>query len=440
MLVLVLACGCAPTAPAADESQAGPAPPVVAERLAIHGQFTYVEQETDSFTAPYSGTNSLSPDQGRETTDATLFLGARLWRGAEIWINPELDQGFGLHDTLGVAGFPSGEAYKIGKNQPYFRLPRLFIRAAVDLAGDRETIEPNANQLGGERSVNRWVFTVGKLSVTDIFDSNQYAHDPRADFLNWAAVDAGSFDYAADAWGYTVGAAAEWYQGAWTMRMGVFDLSNVPNSVHLDPGFHEFQMVAELEKRHTILNRPGKVMVTLFDSRGRMGLLDSAVALAEATQQPVDIAAVRQYRGRLGASLNFEQQLTNDLGLFARVGKAAGNVEAYEFSDIDRSVAAGLSLKGSLWHRAHDTVGVAGIDNGISAARERFLAAGGLGILVGDGQLPHPGPEEIIETYYEATLSPPIQLTLDYQWIDHPAYNLDRGPVSVFAVRFHAQF
>jgi high affinity Mn2+ porin len=440
VLVLVLACGCAPTAPAADESQAGPEPPVVAERLAIHGQFTYVEQETDSFTAPYSGTNSLSPDQGRETTDATLFLGARLWRGAEIWINPELDQGFGLHDTLGVAGFPSGEAYKIGKNQPYFRLPRLFIRAAVDLAGDRETIEPNANQLGGERSVNRWVFTVGKLSVTDIFDSNQYAHDPRADFLNWAAVDAGSFDYAADAWGYTVGAAAEWYQGAWTMRMGVFDLSNVPNSVHLDPGFHEFQMVAELEKRHTILNRPGKVMVTLFDSRGRMGLLDSAVELAEATGQPVDIAAVRQYRGRLGASLNLEQQLTNDLGLFARVGKAAGNVEAYEFSDIDRSVAAGLSLKGSLWHRAHDTVGVAGIDNGISAARERFLAAGGLGILVGDGQLPHPGPEEIIETYYEATLSPPIQLTLDYQWIDHPAYNLDRGPVSVFAVRFHAQF
>lgn len=440
LLVLVLACGCAPTAPAADESQAGPEPPVVAERFAIHGQFTYVEQETDSFTAPYSGTNSLSPDQGRETTDATLFLGARLWRGAEIWINPELDQGFGLHDTLGVAGFPSGEAYKIGKNQPYFRLPRLFIRAAVDLAGDRETIEPNANQLGGERSVNRWVFTVGKLSVTDIFDSNQYAHDPRADFLNWAAVDAGSFDYAADAWGYTVGAAAEWYQGAWTMRMGVFDLSNVPNSVHLDPGFHEFQMVAELEKRHTILNRPGKVMVTLFDSRGRMGLLDSAVELAEATGQPVDIAAVRQYRGRLGASLNLEQQLTNDLGLFARVGKAAGNVEAYEFSDIDRSVAAGLSLKGSLWHRAHDTVGVAGIDNGISAARERFLAAGGLGILVGDGQLPHPGPEEIIETYYEATLSPPIQLTLDYQWIDHPAYNLDRGPVSVFAVRFHAQF
>ena len=166
--------------------------------------------------------------------------------------------------------FRAGRAYKIGKNQPYIRLPRLFIRAAVDLAGDRETIEPNANQLGGDRSVNRWVFTLGKLSVTDIFDNNQYAHDPREDFMNWAAVDSGAFDYAADAWGFTVGAAAEWYQGAWTTRMGVFDLSSVPNSVHLDPGFREFQMVAELEKRHTILNRPGKVMVTLFDSRGRM--------------------------------------------------------------------------------------------------------------------------------------------------------------------------
>ncbi len=440
LLVFVLALAHARIALAADESPASTPQPVVAERFAIHGQFTYIEQETDSFTAPYAGTNSLSPDQGRETTDATLYLGARLWPGAQIWINPEIDQGFGLNNTLGVAGFPSGEAYKVGKNQPYFRLQRLFVRDTVDLAGDRETVEPDANQLGGDRSVNRWVFTAGKLGVGDIFDINQYAHDPRADFLNWAAVDAGSFDYAADAWGYTVGAAAEWYQGPWTMRIGVFDLSNVPNSVRLEPGFDEFQMIAELERRHTILDRPGKVLVTLFDSRGRMGLLDSAVQLAEQTGQAVDIAAVRHYRSRLGASLNLEQQLTNDLGLFARLGKAAGNVETYEFTDIDRSVEAGLSLKGTRWQREHDTMGLAVMDNGISAARERFLAAGGLGILVGDGQLPHPGPEEIIETYYEATLFRQVQLTLDYQWIDHPAYNLDRGPVSIFAVRFHAQF
>ncbi len=434
------ACAYASIAPAADPSEATPSPAVVDERFAVHGQFTYVEQDTDAFRAPYAGPNSLSPREGRETIDATLYLGARLWSGTELWINPEIDQGFGLDDTLGVAGFPSAEAYKIGKNQPYLRVQRLFVRDTVDLAGARETIDAAANQLAGDRSVNRWVFTVGKFSVVDIFDQNQYAHDPRGDFLNWAAVDAGSFDYAADAWGYTVGAAMEWYQGAWTTRIGVFDLSNVPNSPHLDPGFHEFQIDAELEKRHRIADRPGKVMLTVFDSRGRMGLLDSAVQVAEQTGQPVDIAAVRQYRGRLGASLNLEQQLADDLGLFARVGKAAGNVESYEFTDIDRSVAAGLSLKGSAWRRGHDTLGLAGIDSGISAAREQYLNAGGLGILVGDGKLPHPGPEEIVETYYEAGVLAHAQLTFDYQWIDHPAYNRDRGPVSVFAVRFHAQF
>lgn len=444
-LILLLAgvmLGFGEPAAAADtpESAPAPAPPVRSEAWAFHGQFTYVEQEVAGFNAPYVGANSLTPRQAKETTDLTLYLGARLWTGAEFWINPEVDQGFGLNNTLGVAGFPSGEAYKVGKNQPYLRMPRIFVRQTLDLAGEREAIEAAANQLGGERSINRWVFTVGKFGVADIFDVNQYAHDPRGDFLNWAAVDAGSFDYAADAWGYTAGAAVEWYQDAWTTRLGVFDLSNVPNSVHLDPGFHEFQIVAELEKRHSLLHHPGKIMVTLFDSRGRMGLLDSAVQLAQATGQPVDIGAVRQHRSRVGASLNLEQQLVQDLGFFARLGKAAGNVEAYEFTDIDRSVAAGLSLKGASWHREHDTLGLAGMVNNISADRQRFLNAGGLGILVGDGQLPHPGPEQIVETYYNAQLFSHAQLSVDYQWVDHPAYNRDRGPASIYAVRFHAQF
>jgi high affinity Mn2+ porin len=132
--------------------------------------------------------------------------------------------------------------------------------------------------------------------------------------------------------------------------------------------------------------------------------------------------------------------LAADLGAFARLGRAAGNVEAYEFTDIDRTVSAGLSLQGTRWHRAGDTLGVAAIRNGISAARERYLNAGGLGILVGDGRLPHPGPEQIIETYYSVALSTAAHLSFDYQWIDHPAYNRDRGPVSVVAVRLHAQF
>jgi high affinity Mn2+ porin len=425
---------------AADESQESALPSIAEQRFAIHGQFTYVEQNTESFRAPYAGPNSLSPDQGRETTDLTLYAGARLWSGAEIWINPEIDQGFGLDDTLGVAGFPSGEAYKVGKNQPYLRLPRLFVRETLDLDGDREAIEAGANQLAGFRSTNRWVFTLGKLSVADIFDANQYAHDPRNDFLNWAAIDTGTFDYAADAWGYTVGAAAEWYQGAWTVRAGVFDGSNVPNSVHLEPGLHELQVNFELEKRHEILGHAGKVMLTAFATRARLGLLDEAVQSAQATGNPVDIAATRRLRDRVGADFSLEQELAEDLGMFARVGKASGNVEVYEFADIDRTVAAGLSLKGARWGRSDDTVGLAGIVNHISAAREEFLNAGGLGVVIGDGRLPHPGPEQILENYYNLGLVPQAHLSLDYQFVKNPAYNRDRGPVSIFAVRFHAQF
>jgi high affinity Mn2+ porin len=410
------------------------------ETWAAHGQFTYVEQSTSNFNAPYRGPNSLSPDKGAETSDATLYLGARLWHGAEAWINGEIDQGFGLDDTLGVAGFPSGEAYKVGNNQPYYRLPRLFIRQTVDLGGGQHSVEPQANWLGGTQSADRVVIWLGKFGVVDVFDTNQYAHDPRVDFLNWAAVDAGSFDYAADAWGYTVGAAVEWYQGAWTYRAGLFDLSNVPNSVHLEPGLHEFQADLELEHRHEFAGRSGRLLLTVFDSRGRMGLLDQAVQVAQTSGLPVDIAAVRSYRSRMGASLNMEQQITADLGAFVRAGKAGGNVEVYEFTDIDRTLSAGLSLQGSRWHRTDDTVGVATINNGISGAREAYLNAGGLGILVGDGQLPHPGPEQIVETYYSAAVLKFAHLSLDYQYINHPAYNRDRGPVSVVAVRLHAQF
>jgi high affinity Mn2+ porin len=372
--------------------------------------------------------------------DATLYIGARLWPGAEGWIAPEIDQGFGLDNTLGVAGFPSGEAYKVGKNQPYLRLPRIFVRQTVALNETREAVEAAADQLGGSRSADRWVFTVGKFAVTDIFDTNQYAHDPRSDFLNWSVIDAGSFDYAADAWGYTVGVAAERYQRSWTLRAGVFDLSTIPNSEQLSPGLHQFQIVAEIEKRYELFGQPARVLVTGFDTRGRMALLDEAVRVAALTGSTPDPADVRHYRSRLGVSLDVEQPLSADLGVFARVSKAAGNVEAYEFTDIDRSMEVGASIKGLRWHRPEDTIGVAAVDNGISAARERYLNAGGLGILIGDGRLPHPGPELIVETYYDAAVQSWAHLSLDYQWVRNPAYNTDRGPVSIVAVRLHAQF
>jgi high affinity Mn2+ porin len=410
------------------------------EDFAVHGQFTYTDQQTGGFNAPYRDTNSLTPDTGAETVDATLFLGARLWSGSEVWVTPEIDQGFGLDDTLGVAGFPSGEAYKIGKNQPYFRLQRLFVRQTFDLDGRRETIDPSQLQLSGAHSPDRLVLTVGKISVVDIFDNNRYAHDPRNDFLNWAAIDAGTFDYAADSWGYTAGAALEWSRGPWAVRFGLFDLSDVPNSPDLEPAFHEFQYDFEIERGYELAGRPGRLRLAAFDSRGRMGLLNQAVALGQSTDSLPSVAAVRRYRDRLGAHFNLEQELADGLGLFARAGKDQGNVEPYEFTDIDRTLSVGLSLEGARWGRSADTVGVAGIINGISGDRERYLNAGGLGILIGDGRLPNPGPEKIIETYYALSVLRSAHLSFDYQFVTNPGYNRDRGPVSIVAVRVHAQF
>jgi high affinity Mn2+ porin len=205
---------------------------------------------------------------------------------------------------------------------------------------------------------------------------------------------------------------------------------------------HEFQIDAEVEKRYELLGQTGRVLLTAFDSRGRMALLDQTINLAQTTGVNINTALVdvRHYRSRLGGVLGLEQPITEAVGVFARVSKAAGNVEPYEFTDIDRSVEAGTSVKGLPWHRPDDTVGVAVIDNGISAERAEYLNLGGLGILVGDGKLPHPGAEQILETYYNLGVVPEAHVSLDYQFVKNPGYNRDRGPVSIFGVRVHAQF
>jgi high affinity Mn2+ porin len=412
-----------------------------AESYALHGQATFVDQFHFAFRSPYQGANSLSPNaEGRETSDLTIYDGYRPWSGGEFWVAPELDQGFGLNDTLGIAGFPSGEAYKIGKAEPYVRLQRIFFRQTIDLGGGEQNIDSSLLQLAGKETKNRLVFTVGKFSVPDIFDANDYAHDPRNDFLNWSIIDTGTFDYAADAWGYSAGAAAEWYEGDWTLRGAVMDLSIIPNSPTLDPHFAQFQLIGEGERRWSVRGMVGVARITGFWSRGRMGTFDAAIALAQSEGGVPSTALVRQYRSRGGFSLDAQQQLTRDLGLFARAGVTNGDIEPYEFSDIDRTAAVGLSLKGRRWGRPDDAVGLAGVINGITAEHELYLADGGLGILVGDGRLPHPGAERILESFYSVPVGKYAHVTLDYQFVDNPAYNRDRGPVSILAARIHAQF
>jgi high affinity Mn2+ porin len=409
------------------------------ENWSAHGQTTFVGQYAAPFHAPYHGANSLDPNIARETWDVTFYVGRRLWTGAALWINPELDQGYGLSNTLGVAGFTSGEAYKVGFTHPYVRVPRFFVQQTLDLGGAAETIDAGLNQFRGTRTADRVVATVGKFSVSDVFDTIGYGHDPRGDFMNWSLVDAGTFDYAADAWGFTYGAAIEWYQGRWVARGGLFDLSLVPNSADLDSGFEQYQIVYELEHQHTLRGQPGKTAVVGFVSRARMGSYLDALAAAATTGAVPNTADVRRFNRRPGVNLNVAQQIAAAVGLFARVGWADGSVEPYEFTDIDRTASAGVSIAGSGWGRRRDVLGMATVFNAVSDAHRAYLAAGGLGILVGDGQLPHPGVESIVESYYRFAIGP-WQLTADYQFIANPAFNRDRAPVSVVSARVRTQF
>jgi high affinity Mn2+ porin len=439
-------------APSAKDTAAAAKPG--ADYLSFHGQATVTEQGYPAIRSPYQGSNSLpGGGQGRETGDLTLFAGVRLWQGAEFWANPEIDQGFGLANTHGVAGFPSAEAYKLGDAYPYARVQRYFLRQTIDLGGATEKVEADQNQFAGSTTANRLVLTVGKFGIVDIFDTNKYANNPKSDFLNWSAINAGTFDYAGDGWGFTYGAAAEWYQGRWTLRGGIFDLSATPAGgvsplgSSLDPTFKNFEIVGEIEERHNLWGQPGKLKVTGYLEEGRMGSYEDAVALALATGLPANINAVRKYQSRPGVSMNLEQQVTADIGVFARAGWADPKVEPWDFTDIDRTVELGVSVSGKQWGRPDDRVGVAGIFNDISNAHIAFFNAGGLGILVGDGDLiypqpglPNPGWEKILEAYYSYALSSSTKVTFDYQFIDNPGYNTDRGPVNVFSGRLHWQF
>ncbi len=382
----------------------------------------------------------MRPDEGiRETTDATLFAGLRLGKATELWVNPEIDQGYGLSDTLGAAGFPSGEAYKIGAHRPYIRIQRAFVRHVYAVGGQQQKIEPAPNQLGGTATSDNLTLTVGKFSVVDVFDTNTYAHDPRADFLNWSVIDAGAFDYAADAWGYTFGAAVEWTHDWWTLRGGAFQMSEVPNAkiAGLHPRQHMF--VTEFEGRYTWRNHPGKAKLLVFANQAEMANYADAVRLAHNIGGIPDVSQVRHYQSRVGVVANLEQELSPDLGMFARVSANDGSKEAYEFTEINRSFAGGLSLKGKSWGRGDDSLGVAAVVNALSTDARAYFAAGGIGILIGDGALNY-GPEKILESYYSLQVDKNLALTINFQHLCNPAYNRDRGPINIGAVRLHMLF
>ncbi|HTO78372.1 MAG TPA: outer membrane beta-barrel protein, partial [Methylocystis sp.] len=163
------------------------------DRVNLHSQWTFVAQGYPKFRAAWDGPNSLSRvGDARQTNDVTFYAGIRLWQGAEFWVNPEIDQGFGVGDTHGAAAFPSGESYKLGDAFPYARVQRGFLRQTIALGGEKQKVEADINQFANEVTEDRLVFTVGKFGIVDIFDTNKYANNPKNDFLNWSLINVGT--------------------------------------------------------------------------------------------------------------------------------------------------------------------------------------------------------------------------------------------------------
>jgi high affinity Mn2+ porin len=410
--------------------------PVPEENLQAHFQATVLTQAHPSFEAPYSGRNSLRPDPEHETTvTSTLFLGARLWKGAQFYVNPELSGGSGLSKGFGIAGFPNGEAFRVGNPEPHIFLARLFLRQTFALSDETEAVESDQNQLAGKRPSRRLVLTLGKLALADVFDDNAFSHDPRTGFMNWADWTYGAWDYPADTRGYTWGATVEYVAPDWALRLGGALEPKEANQLAMDHDVRRAHgLVVEGEHAYRLLPEEGKVRALLFSNRARMGSYREAL---RETAPPDVIATRRAGRSKWGLGVSVEQPLSKRSGLFARLSWNDGKNESWAYAEIDRSACAGFVDRPGWWKRDKDELGLALIANGLSAPHRDYLAAGGYGFMIGDGRLRY-GPEQIAEAYAKAVFGH-ISATLNYQFISNPAYNRDRGPVHVFGFRLHAE-
>lgn len=409
------------------------------ETWSIHGQGTTITQGHGAFSSPYAGDNSLEArKEVRNSFTATLYLGRRLWEGAELYVNPELIAGQGVSSVLGLGAAPNGEIFRVDSPELKLALSRLFLRQGWNLGGSTESVAADQNQLAGSHARRRVVMTVGKLALGDIFDANVYAHDPRTQFLNWALMDTSSWDYPADTRGYSWGLALELYWDDWAFRAGSFMVPTRANGMSFDSQVSRAHGdVIEVEHDHEIGGRAGHVRVLGYANHAQMGRYRQVL---ETSPGPPDVTQSDQPgRVKYGWGLSADQAVTEDLGVFVRAGWNDGRTETWAFTEVDRTLAAGLSLAGSRWSRVQDRLGVALAINGLAQDHRDYLAAGGLGFMLGDGRL-NAGQERLLETYYALSLGRFLTATLDAQRIWNPGYNRDRGPVTLYALRIHAQF
>ena len=404
----------------------------------LHTQATTISQGHFAFHAPYTGPNSLSSTpEARTSFTSTEFIGRCLWTGGSLYFNPEIISGQGLSSTHGIAGFPNGEIYRVDDPSFTLAMSRLYFQQIWGLSGETEHFDSAQNQLAGDVAKKRLTFVVGKFSLTDFFDRNAYAADPRNQFLNWALFANGAWDYAADTRGYTYGFYGEYSQPEWAIRAASVLEPRQPNQETMETRVGRARGdEVEAEWRYARGDHPGKLRLLSYVNQSHAGSYSAALSLSPAAP---DVTQTRDYRTKYGFGLNLEQAITTDLGLFARAGWNNGTTETWAFTEIDRTLSAGLSLAGTQWGRAGDHVGLAMVINGLSPEHRQYLAAGGLGFIIGDGALNY-APEQIVETYYAFHFWRYWTLTTDIQGVKNPAYNADRGPVLILGERVHLEF
>jgi high affinity Mn2+ porin len=417
-----------------------------------HFQITVIDQNHSGFNAKYSGMNSLadSVERGAVSVTSTIYLGRRLWKGAAAYFNGEISGGHGLSYALGVAGALNGETYRIGDPSPVISAARYFIQQMIPLGHSGYTHQEDDidNQLEGTIPSSRIVITAGKFSMSDFYDDNSYSHDPRTQFMNWALMSNGAWDYPANTKGYTYGLVVELIKPTWAARISSVAVGATANHSDMEYRFGKAHSeTLELTKKLQLIDGlPGSIgFIASYSASKQPSYQDGLKAIETGNTALLNVfsgnAEGLSYGGhKTGLGLNLEQGLTEDLGFFARAGWNDGKYATWAFTEIDQTVTAGLSLKGTGWKRKDDVVGIGQIVNGLSADHRAFLKAGGYGFIVGDGTLNY-GHETITEAYYSARVTKTFWLSFDYQLVVNPGYNKDRqGPVHVFGFRGHVAF
>jgi high affinity Mn2+ porin len=407
--------------------------------LWIGGQANYILQGHGAFHSPYEGANSLRAESEHALSHVlTLYTVCRLSKRSELVVDIESAGGKGISDAFGIAGFTNLDVVRnpgLGST-PY--LARLEIHTVVPLGNETESVSRGPLSGFTTLPVRRLEIRAGKMGTPDSFDLNGPGSDSHLQFLNWSIDNNGAYDYAADTRGYTLGAVAEYHVPLWTVRAGLVLMPAVANGIKLDHDVrHARGENLEFEFRPQIVaDRATIARVLLFRNLARMGSYREA--LTDRQGVPDITESRRRGRTKYGVGLNAEQELTDRIRAFVRLGWNDGRNESFAYTEIDRTVEAGFDLRPNN-RRPLDKIGVALAANRISALHRAYLAVGGLGFLLGDGALRY-GPERIVEVYYTAHIGRGVYLSLDLQDIHDPGYNRDRGPVLVPAARLHVDF